>query len=52
MKVAASYAIAELVTEDKLSPEYIIPEAIDKRVGKAVAEAVVRAARETGVAKL
>lgn len=51
MKVAASYAIAELVTDDKLSPDYIIPEAIDKRVGEAVAKAVVNAARDTGVAK-
>ncbi len=52
MKVAASYALAELVSEDELNEEYIIPDAIDKRVGKAVAEAVVKAARETGVAKL
>ena len=51
MKVAASYAIAELVGENELSPEYIIPDAIDKRVGKAVAEAVIKAARETGVAR-
>ncbi len=51
MKVAASYAIAELVSDDKLSPDYIIPEATDKRVGEAVAKAVVKAARETGVAK-
>ena len=52
MKVAASYALAELVSDDELSAEYIIPDAIDKRVGKAVAEAVVKAARETGVARL
>lgn len=51
MKVAASYAIAELVPDDKLSPEYIIPEATDKRVGKAVAEAVIKAARDSGVAR-
>ena len=51
MKVAASYAIAELVSDDKLSPDYIIPEAVDKRVGKAVAKAVVEAARKTGVAR-
>lgn len=51
MKVAASYAIAGLVPEDKLSPDYIIPDAIDKRIGKVVAEAVVKAARESGVAK-
>ncbi len=52
MKVAASYAIAELVSDDKLSPDYIIPEATDKRVGEAVAKAVVKAAKETGVAKI
>lgn len=51
MKVAASYAIAELVSDDKLSPEYIIPEATDKRVGQAVAKAVIKAARDTGVAR-
>jgi malate dehydrogenase (oxaloacetate-decarboxylating) len=51
MKVAASYAIAELVSDDKLSPNYIIPEATDKRVGEAVAKAVVKAAKETGVSK-
>lgn len=51
MKVAASYAIAELIDDDKLSPEYIIPEAVDKRVGEAVAKAVVKAARDTGVAR-
>ncbi len=51
MKVAASYAIAELVSDDELTPDYIIPDAIDKRVGKAVAEAVVKAAKETGVAR-
>lgn len=52
MKVAASYAIAELVTDDKLTPDYIIPDATDKRVGKAVAKAVVEAARKTGVARI
>ena len=52
MKVAAAYAIASLVEEDKLSPDYIIPNAFDKRVSKAVAEAVAEAARETGVARI
>lgn len=51
MKVAASYAIAELVDEKELSADYIIPDAIDKRVGKAVAEAVIKAAIETGAAR-
>ena len=52
MKVAAAYAIASLVDEDKLSPDYIIPNAFDKRVSKAVAEAVAEAARKTGVARI
>ena len=52
MKVAAAYAIAGLVEEDKLSPDYIIPNAFDKRVAKAVAEAVGEAARKTGVARI
>ncbi len=52
MKVAASYAIANLVAEDELKPEYIIPAAFDKRVGPAVAEAVAKAARDSGVARI
>ena len=52
MKVAASYAIAGLVAEDELSADYIIPKAFDKRVGPAVAEAVAKAARETGAARI
>ena len=52
MKVAAAYAIASLVDEDKLSPDYIIPNAFVKRVSKAVAEAVAEAARKTGVARI
>ena len=52
MKVAAAYAIAGLVEEDKLSPDYIIPNAFDKRVAQAVAEAVAEAARKTGVARI
>ncbi|MGN1113446.1 MAG: NADP-dependent malic enzyme [Acutalibacteraceae bacterium] len=52
MKVAASMAIASLVDDDRLSAEYILPEAFDQRIGKAVAEAVVEAARRTGVARL
>ena len=51
MKIAASYAIANLVSEDKLSPEYIIPDATDKRVGRAVADAVIEAAKKSGVAR-
>ncbi len=52
MKVAASYAIAELVTDDMLSADYILPDATDKRIGQAVAKAVIKAARETGVARI
>ena len=52
MKMAASYAIASLVSEEDLSPTHIIPQAFDKRVGPAVAQAVAQAAIETGVARL
>lgn len=52
MKVAASMAIASLVEEDRLNAEYILPEAFDQRIGKAVADAVVEAARKTGAARL
>lgn len=50
MKVAASKAIASLISDDELSADYIIPKAFDKRVGKAVAKAVAQAAKDTGVA--
>ena len=52
MKMAASYAIAGLVSDEELSPEDIIPKAFDPRVGKAVAAAVAQAARESGVARI
>ncbi len=52
MKIAAAYAIASLVTEDELKPEYIIPAPFDPRVGAAVAEAVAKAARDSGVARI
>ena len=52
MKMAASQAIASLVSDEELSPEYIMPKAFDKRVGKTVAAAVAQAARESGVARL
>ncbi|MDR2089205.1 MAG: NAD-dependent malic enzyme [Clostridiales Family XIII bacterium] len=51
MKKAAAYAIASLVGEDALNEEYIIVPAFDPRVGKTVAEAVRRAAVESGVAR-
>ena len=50
--MAASYAIANLVSDDELSADYIIPKAFDRRVGPAVAAAVAQAARESGVARL
>ena len=52
MKMAASLAIASLVSDDELSAEYIIPKAFDPRVGQTVAKAVADAARRSGVARL
>lgn len=52
MKVAAVHAIAGLVSEAELGPEYIIPSATDPRVRDAVAAAVAAAARESGVARI
>ena len=50
MKIAAAYAIADLVEDEKRCADYVIPSAFDKRVVKAVAEAVAKAAIESGVA--
>lgn len=52
MKLAAAYAIADLVSADELNAEYIIPSAFDMRVGPAVAKAVAQAARDSGVARI
>ena len=52
MKIAAAHAIADFVTDDKLSPDYIIPSALDRSVSQAVAAAVAEAARKTGVARI
>ena len=52
MKMAAAKALAELISDDELSAEYIIPPAFDKRVGPAVAKAVAEAARKSGVARM
>ncbi len=51
MKLAAANALSELVTPDELRKDYILPHAFDPRVGPAVAGAVARAARKTGVAR-
>ena len=52
MKMAASLSIASLITDEELSEDYIMPKAFDKRVGKTVAAAVAKAARESGVARI
>ena len=52
MKIAAAHALAELIPDDKLSADYIIPEAFDPAVGPAVAKAVAEAARKSGVARI
>ena len=52
MKVAAANALAELISDEELSADYIIPKAFDKRVGPAVARAVAEAARKSGVARI
>ncbi len=51
MKVAAAHAIADLVSDEERNEDYIIPGAFDPRVAEAVAAAVAKAARETGVAR-
>lgn len=51
MKLAAAYAIADLVSQDELNADYVIPSPFDPRVGPAVAKGVAQAAIDTGVAK-
>jgi malate dehydrogenase (oxaloacetate-decarboxylating) len=51
MKLAAAQAIASVIPEDHLSEDYIVPSVFDKRVVRAVARAVARAAHESGVAR-
>ena len=51
MKMAAAWALASLIPDDKLSPDYIIPKAFDPAVGPAVAAAVAEAAKESGVVR-
>jgi len=52
MKLAAAKAIAGIVSDEELSEDYVMPNALDMRIGKAVAEAVAKAARESGVARI
>jgi len=52
MKIAASRALAGLISDEELSADYIIPAAFDPRVGKAVSEAVAKAARDSGAARI
>ena len=52
MKVAAAYALANLVSDEELNADYIIPAAFDSRVKDAVAKAVAQAAIDSGVARI
>ncbi|MEG0980110.1 MAG: NADP-dependent malic enzyme [Oscillospiraceae bacterium] len=52
MKLAAAYALAGLVSDDELCAEYILPKAFDERVGKTVAAAVAKAAKDSGIARI
>ncbi len=52
MKVATSYALASLIPDEEISEENIIPSALDKRVAQVVAQAVIKVAKETGVARI
>lgn len=52
MKIAAANALASLVSEDKLGPDFIITDVFDPRVGSVVAKAVAKAARDSGVARV
>ena len=52
MKIAAAYALADLVSKEELCADYVIPAPFDARVGSAVAKAVAQAARQSGVARL
>lgn len=52
MKIAAAHALAGLVDESQLSPDFIITDVFDERVAPAVAKAVAQAARDTGVARI
>jgi malate dehydrogenase (oxaloacetate-decarboxylating) len=51
MKLAAANAIAGIITDTELHPEYIVPSVFDKRVAESVAREVEAAAYETGVSR-
>ncbi len=52
MKMAAAQAIASLVSDEELNPDYILPMAFDPRIGKTVAKSVAQAAKNTGAARI
>ena len=52
MKIAAARAIAGVITDEELKPDYIIPDAFDDRILSSVSEAVAKAARDSGVARI
>lgn len=52
MKLAAAYAIASMISDEELNAEYVIPNALDKKVSENVKEAVKKAARESGAARI
>jgi malate dehydrogenase (oxaloacetate-decarboxylating) len=52
MKLAAAYAISEIITDEELDPEYVIPAPFDERVAPAVAASVAEAAESSGVARM
>jgi malate dehydrogenase (oxaloacetate-decarboxylating) len=52
MKLAAAYAIASMIPDEELNDENVLPNALDKSISDYVAEAVKKAARETGVARI
>jgi malate dehydrogenase (oxaloacetate-decarboxylating) len=51
MKIAAADAIARVIADDQITPDYIIPSVFDRRVSRTVAKAVSKAAIEAGVAR-
>lgn len=52
MKIAAAKALAGIISEDKLSPDYVIPAPFDPRVAKTVAAAVAKAAKDSGLSRI